>query len=161
MKKFITAGHIKIICAFILLGCLLLPFSSCRRDFDEDGKLAHISKKPIVKTVVEYRYPLQIFEPRNFLTWLFIYSFFWPIPILLYRRRGKQKIIKTILWLSEPLFVLGALYLSISETIFNTPAIGQKISFAANSGYGLAWAYELIKKLILFLKNKKRKPFEL
>ena len=154
MKKNITPYRLKILFAVILLSCLALPFSSCSRDFDEDGKLIFLSKKPVVKTVTEYRYPFQIFNPRLFSSWLFIYSFLWPVPILLYRYRNRQKKIMTILWISEPVFVLITSYILILESIFSTPAIGQNLALAANGGYGLTWIYELIQKIIKFFKTR-------
>ena len=154
MKTFIKTNHIKVVCAFVLLVCLVLPFSSCHRDLDANGKLAYISKKPVAKTVTEYYYPFKLFKPRNFSNWIFIYSFFWPIPILLYRYFGKRRRIQTILWISEPVFVLGALYLLIIETILYTPEIGERLAMGANGGYGLTWLYELARKIIQSVKRR-------
>jgi drug/metabolite transporter (DMT)-like permease len=151
----ITPNRIKTLCAVVLLCCLALPFSSCSRDYDEDGKLAQVTQKPAVKTVTEYKYPFQIINFLSVTGWLFLYSFLWPLPILAYRRFRKNKLVLKIIWICEPVFVMGAIFFLITGAMLETPAIGENLAVASNGLYGITWVYELIIKIINNIKNKK------
>lgn len=148
-----TGERIKIISSVLLIICLLLPISSCNRYVDSDGKrfVNYDSKNhPDVKRITTYNYPLDKFNPKDIYSWLLLFSFIWPIPILLYRYKGTRDLVKNILWGIEPLFVLGSSwYIYLNASVFATPFIGAYLSILANCAYAIAWLSELLTKIKL------------
>lgn len=142
------SDRIKIACAFALLICLLLPFSSCTRELDEDGKYAYISKKPVARVITEYYYTWEHLKRNDLTSWLFLGSFLWPVPLLACRFRVRRQRLARLLWLSEPLWVAGSVYFFYIEScILQSPAAGAFLAFAADGLYGAAWLSELIMRL--------------
>lgn len=155
MKKFITPDRIKIIAVFLLLACLVLPFSSCSYHIDENGRPTYLSKKPAVQLVTEYSYPWKEFDPKEYMSWLFILCFLWPIPILIHRYRSRRKRLKQVFWVLEPLFIGGSSWYIYFESHFLVnPAFGSYLALTANGTYGVAWLSEV---LIKFMKRRKNK----
>lgn len=151
-------NRVKIISTFLLFVCLFLPLPSCSRYVDSEGKLIidydSESPPPGGKLITTYTYPFKEFDIKEPLSWLFIFCFLWPIPILVYRHKGYNKLIKNILWGIEPLFVVGASwYIYSVATFLEEPAIGYYLAIIACSGYGLAWLIEVINKFIYKVKR--------
>lgn len=144
--------RIKILSAILLVVCLTLPISSCRRYVNSDGtKIVHYDPKtyPDAKIWIKYNYPLEYFKVRDIYDWLLLFCFMWPIPVILYRHRGKKRLIKKIIWIVEPLFVIVASgYIYLRASVFARPAIGAYLSLAANGMYGLLWLTELLMKIV-------------
>jgi len=148
METFKTTNRIKIRAAIFLLFCILLPISSCQREYDEDGKLAFVSKKPTVEVKTEYNFVWKEFDPKDYSDWMLIICFIWPIPILIHRHRSKQRKLKMILWVIEPLLIGGATYIIyVHSTIFVQPAIGAYLAHTANGCYAIAWISESVMKI--------------
>jgi len=143
-----VSDRIKIAGAFALLVCLLLPFSSCTRELDEDVKYAAVTKKPVVEVITEYSYTWEHLKQNDLTSWLFLCSFLWPFPLLFCRRRARGTPFAQLLWLSEPLWVAGSLYfVYIESCILQSPAAGAFLAFAADGLYGAAWLSELVMRL--------------
>jgi hypothetical protein len=154
MKKFITPDRIKMGAAFLLLACLILPFSSCSYNIDEDGKATLFSKKPAVQLITRYDYPWKEFNPKESSSWLFIFCFLWPIPILIHRYYSGRERLKQVFWAVEPLFIGGASWrIYIESHILVDPAFGAYLALVANGAYGVAWLSEV---LIKFIKRRKK-----
>lgn len=136
--------------------CLCLPLSSCSRYVDSEGKtITNYDKNnpPSDATSVKnYRYALENFSFHEFSSWLFIYCFFWPIPIFLYKYKSKKEKIIQALWCLEPLCAIGSgYYIFYAANILSDPEIGSYLAVTANSIYILAWIAELKTK------NRRRK----
>lgn len=149
-------NRIKIGASLLLLVCIVLPFSSCTRHLDEDGKSTYISKKATVETVTEYSYAWEDFDLKDFSGWLFLLCFIWPIPILVHRYKSKRKRLKLIFWTLEPIFLGGAsYYIDFSSTFLATPAIGAYLMQVAYFSYGISWISEVVIKIANKRKSSK------
>jgi hypothetical protein len=155
MERIKITERIKIGASLLLLACFLLPFSSCTRHLDEDGKLTYISKKPAVKAITEYTYPWEGLNLKEVSDWLFLLCFVWPIPILIHRYRSGGRRIKLIFWILEPVFLSGSsYYIYFLSNFFGKPAIGAYLMHTANFFYGTAWISETTTKIKQRRKNK-------
>lgn len=151
MKRTRITEHMKIAASFLLLICIVLPFTSCTYQLDEDGKPTYISKKPGVQVVTKYEYPLEDLNLKR--DWYFLLCFIWPIPILMHRYIGKRERLKLLFWLMEPLLLGFSSYLIyFRSTFLATPAIGAYLMQVAYAIYGTAWISEAIIK---FLKRRR------
>jgi hypothetical protein len=135
--------RIKVGAAALLLVCLLLPFSSCQRPLDADGRSTFVSKEPAVKVLTESRRIWTDFEPTRPWDWVGLLCFLWPIPVLIHRHRSSRQTSRRILWALEPLLLGGSsFYLWFLSHFLETPAIGAYLAETANLAYGAAWAAE-------------------
>ncbi len=144
---------IKSASAALLLLCFVLPFSSCTRNFDEQGKEVMFSNRKIYSSVTEYEYPFQwIKEPNDRIR---IILFFWPIPILYFQKRINRKIYRAMFWVIESVILilsLGMAYLMPFD-FTSSPAIGAHLMKTSYFIYGSALALEffiLITKKIRY-----------
>ena len=147
MKKIINPSRIKIGAAILLLICLVLPLSSCSLYVDSEGK-TFWEKPPTIDTqrTTDYYYIWTEFKAKDLGNWLLITCFIWPIPILIYKYRGKSKGVNKILWGVEPLLIGGSVYYIAMATLFLTPEVGADLAITANGIYGMAWLWEAILK---------------
>ena len=146
---------IKIGVAVLLLICIILPFTSCTRLLDKNGKDVLFSHGDPVKSITKYYYPWQSINLTVSHGWIALLCFIWPIPILIFQHRSNRKKLKFAVWLAEPLLIIGAFsYIDFSATFLATPAIGAYLMEGAYCIYGFAWMSELIIKV----KNKRTNP---
>lgn len=157
MKKILNPSRIKIGAAILLLICLILPLSSCSRYVDSEGKTVYgTAPSTDAQRITEYYYIWTEFEAKELGSWVLIICFIWPIPILIYKYRGKGKRVKQILWAVEPLLIGCAVYyIVLSATFLSDPEVGAYLAVTANGIYGIAWLWEAIIKC-----KYKRRPLE-
>ena len=97
------------------------------------------------------------FEKDRISSWLFMFSFFWPIPVLSLRYALKRRKLLLFCWLSEPVFIICAGGVLIGETLFHAPEIGQYMYVSAHGIYGITWLFELGSKTHVMWKKRRLK----
>jgi hypothetical protein len=151
MKNLEINQYLKIGSALLLLLCFILPFSSCTERLDVNGQFTILSKKPAIREVIKITYPWEIINPKHYddyTAWIFLFCFIWPIPIIIFQFRSRQKKLLLIAWILEPLFAAGSSFcVYFYATFFAEPEVGAKLMLATYCIYFGAWIFEALKKI--------------
>jgi hypothetical protein len=146
--------RIKLSAAVVLLACLALPEYTCSKYVGPDGRVVSAVPEGVpatsYKEIPEKHYPLESFSVREIGSWLTLLTFAWPWPVLAYwfrstQWRGRHGALKRLVWLAEPLLLMGSGYVIWAASSLGTRAIGAFLALAANAAYLGAWVVELRK----------------
>jgi hypothetical protein len=131
MKKF---SILRIIATALVLFSLFLPLSRCERKpiVLKDGKITIVEKNGPV--TFSYHYPRDWFVLTEWQGWLALFTFSWPLMMLLIRWRSRKiREFQATQWV-EIILCLGSGYM-----IWKLSSIGERLSgaYVALSGIGL------------------------
>jgi hypothetical protein len=138
--------------AFVLALSLALPVSiatSCNQYTAPDGRV--VTGIPAGADSSRYK-PVEI---RQY-AWsntdasgqvLVAACFLWPLPLLAYAVFGKRRMLKQVLWYTEPVFAVGSAWLVWSiANLGARPAVGAYRAIIGDAAYGALWLTELIRR---------------
>ncbi len=163
LSKYITIKNVKIAVSIILLTSIFLPFSSCSKVVDKDGKPIPytiqdgelkrdqnlLADSQIVKS---NRYILKTFKVDNLDHWFLIFSFTWPLPIIFLRQHLQKKVFINTIFFAEPVFAVFSSWTIFGESLFG-PEIGAITSITSNFILIILWIIEAV----ISIKNSKLK----
>jgi len=152
------ARWLKIIGAFLVASCLVLPISSCTEYRDEAGKLvlrgADGSIPPGAHAVTTRDYLRDKVSLGDPTSWLYVAAFIWPAAFLLHARNRPAARLTRALWFIEPLLLAGPLYIIVMFSIFKAYDVGSYVGWAGLAVYFFGWIGEAVGKWRVWKRHR-------
>ena len=145
-----VTGWLKVIGALLLVACFALPMKSCSSYENPEGRPvivgANEAPAPGVRSVTERYYLWEELSTDDPQSWLRVAVFLGPAAAVMFTRRRPKTRATKVLWVMEPVLLVGVVYSLWSITFpFYTAEIGWYAACAGVASYFAGWlgeAYE-------------------
>ena len=102
-----------------------------------------------------YNIPYEMFSTGDLSSWPIFFSFFWPLPFLIYSYFGRRQVILAGLTMVEPFVVVGSGYMVWAISTFGDILFAGYLALAAILSYFVTSCYDNYILIYSFIKKKR------
>jgi hypothetical protein len=148
MKK---VSILRIIATALILCSLALPLSRCARYRAESEKTNDVTKNEAVE--FEYKYAKDWFVLTEWQGWLAVFSFSWPLIVILGRWRFRKIGVSQVTLWTEILLCLGSGYMIWALSSFGERLFGAYVALSGIALYLIAALRDTIQLIVRHIQR--------